>query len=83
MHPMVRDLYKRIIHVGREYPMGLPWVKEKAKAWFLQNKQVKEDLELKRCIALGRYQVREMKAVIMLKKYRHLKKAYGDDQSQA
>jgi len=79
MHPKVRDLYKRIIHVGRDYPKGLPWVRDKAKAWFLQNKDVKDETELKKCIALGRHQVREMVAVISLKKYRHLKHTYYDE----
>lgn len=79
MHPQVRDLYKRIIHVGREYPLGLNWVRDKAKTWFAQNKDVTDDIELRRHIANGRHMVREMQAVIFLKKYRHLKRTY--DQS--
>ena len=78
MYPQVRDLYKRIIHVGREYPLGLPWVRDKAKTWFRQNKDVKDDVELRRCNAYGRHMVREMEAVIQLKKYRHLKRTYYD-----
>ena len=27
MHPLVRDLYKRVLHVGRDYPLGLDYVK--------------------------------------------------------
>mmetsp|Transcript_29672 Transcript_29672/g.48964 ORF Transcript_29672/g.48964 Transcript_29672/m.48964 type:complete len:142 (-) Transcript_29672:427-852(-) len=27
MHPLVRDLYKRVILVGRDYPLGLPYVR--------------------------------------------------------
>jgi len=34
MHPLVRDLYKRVLIVGRDYPhpRGLPYVREKWKA---------------------------------------------------
>ena len=31
MHPLVRDLYKRIILCGRDYPGGLEVVRRKAK----------------------------------------------------
>ena len=29
MHPLVRDLYKRFLIVGRDYPQGLPYVRAK------------------------------------------------------
>lgn len=32
MHPLVRDLYKRVLLVGRDYPTGLQHVKEKWKS---------------------------------------------------
>lgn len=32
MHPLVRDLYKRVLLVGRDYPLGLAYVKDKWKA---------------------------------------------------
>lgn len=28
IHPLVRDLYKRALVVGRDYPLGLPYVRE-------------------------------------------------------
>ena len=34
MHPLVRDLYKRVLIVGRDYPAGLEHVKKKAKEYF-------------------------------------------------
>jgi hypothetical protein len=27
MHPQVRDLYKRVLHVGHDYPLGLEYVR--------------------------------------------------------
>mmetsp|Transcript_19040 Transcript_19040/g.24510 ORF Transcript_19040/g.24510 Transcript_19040/m.24510 type:complete len:124 (-) Transcript_19040:42-413(-) len=28
MHPLVRDLYKRVLHVGQDYPTGIDHVKQ-------------------------------------------------------
>ncbi len=75
MHPLVRDLYKRFLLVGRDYPHpeGLDYVRSKVKEAFFKNKTVGSELELKKCIKRGRYMVREMIGVIHLKKYRTMK----------
>lgn len=77
MHPKVRDLYKRIVAVGREYPQGLDWVRGKAKPWFAQNAALTDEVAIRQKVAEGRFWVREMKAVIALKKYRAMKNRYG------
>ena len=82
MRPVVRNLYKRILLVGREYPLGLPWVKKKAKAWFLQNQELTETVDINRAVATGRYMVKEMIGVIQLKKYRAMKQRYYDDDAE-
>lgn len=76
MHPLVRDLYKRFLHVGKDYPMGLDWVRKKAKEGILANRTIVEEVEIKRKVARGRYMVRELKAVIVFKKYRTMKRRY-------
>lgn len=81
MNPRVRDLYKRIIFVGREYPLGLNWVREKAKSWFRQNAELTDEVEIRRAVAKGRFMVREMQAVIKLKKYRTLNKRYNQEEN--
>ena len=81
MNPRVRDLYKRIIYVGREYPLGLNWVRDKAKTWFRQNAELTDEVEIRRAVAKGRFMVREMQAVIQLKKYRTLKKRYSQEET--
>lgn len=79
MHPRVRDLYKRFLHVGKEYPKGLSYVREKAKTAIFNNRDLKEEVEIKRAVAKGRYWVRELEAVIKLKKYRTMKNRYYSD----
>lgn len=76
MHPHVRNLYKRFLYVGKDYPLGLNYVREKVKCAFLNNKDVVDELELRRAIHKGRYMVKEMIGVIQLKKYRAMNDRY-------
>lgn len=76
MDPKVRDLYKRFLLVGRDYPLGLSHVREKAKAAFFQNRDLTDPVAIKKAIKRGRWMVREMVGVIQLKKYRTLNSRY-------
>lgn len=84
MHPLVRDLYKRAILVGRDYPHpeGLEYVRRTWKA-ALRN-QINcpsspiDERVLRKAVGKGRFMIREMEGVIQLKKYRTLRKRYGD-----
>lgn len=77
IHPLVRDLYKRFIRLGHDYPLGVDFIRRKVKAAFHQNAHLKTEIEIKRAVARGRYMVRELVGVIKLKKYRTLKKRYA------
>ncbi len=76
MHPKVRDLYKRFLLVGRDYPAGLQEVKKRVKTEFFANRDLSEELDIFRAVAKGRYFVREIMAVNQLHKYRTIKKNY-------
>eukprot|EP00937_MAST-01D_sp_MAST-1D-sp2_P007637 g7637.t1 len=80
MHPLVRDLYKRVIVVGHDYPhpRGLDFVREKFKAAMFANAGMTDEVEIKRAVHKGRYMVKEMIGVIQLKKYRTINKRYND-----
>jgi hypothetical protein len=94
MHPLVRDLYKRVLLVGRDYPAGLDHVNVTWKKALLNHdncpscycykngnndpRQSREcQQELNKAVGRGRHMVREMMGVIQLKKYRAMKKSYG------
>ena len=79
MNPFVRDLYKRILYAGRDYPAGLSKVRIKAKEAFYENKDLKDDIDIKKAVAYGRYMVREMYAISKLAKYRALRNRYGNE----
>lgn len=79
MHPLVRDLFKRIIYVGRDYPKGLEYVKKVARRKISAKKHLKSEADIKRAVHEGRWWVKEMQGVIQLKKYRTMKQRYVDD----
>jgi Complex 1 protein (LYR family) len=73
---LVRDLYKRLLFAGRDYPEGLAVVRKKAKEAFFKNKDLTDEVSIKKAVAQGRYWVRELRAIAKLHKYRALKKRY-------
>ena len=92
MHPLVRDLYKRVIHVGREYPAGLDYVRvvwkkslknqNNCPSCFADPTSDECEREIRKAVAVGRRMVGEMVGVTQLKKYRAMKQRYdGSDVS--
>ena len=78
MHRLVRDLYKRLLWAGRDYPKGLAYVRERAKAAFFKHAVVAGEDELMRLVATGRWWAKEIVGVVQLRKYRTLRARYGD-----
>lgn len=88
MHPLVRDLYKRVILVGKDYPLGLDYVRKTWKT-ALRNPEncpacystpidsSECDRQLRKAVGRGRHMVNEMIGIIQLKKYRVMKQRYG------
>ena len=92
MHPLVRDLYKRALIVGKDYPHpeGLSYVR---KVWKKALRDYKPPVsssddhhrrlcekDLLKAVAKGRFMIREMIGVIQLKKYRQLKSRYDTNE---
>jgi len=90
MNPRVRDLYKRAMHVGKDYPTGLPHVREIWKkamrnqancpACYGGNDALCQE-QLLFAVNKGRFMVKEMMGVIQMKKYRTMKQRYGGGSS--
>ena len=81
MNPLVRDLYKRFLYAGRDYPKGLDFIRTKAKEAFFANSHLVDDYEVKLAIAKGRWMVKEIIGVNKLHKYRSLRKRYSNPES--
>jgi hypothetical protein len=92
MHPLVRDLYKRVIHVGKDYPLGLDYVRKTWKAalrnpqncpaCYTDPKSRECEQQLRKAVGRGRHMVNEMIGIIQLKKYRTMKRRYGTTLSE-
>jgi hypothetical protein len=84
--PLVRDLYKRALLIGRDYPHadGMPYVRRVWKAALTRDRDEPAfaDAVLRTKVAKGRFMLREMVGVIQLKKYRAMKRRYYDDRDE-
>ncbi|KAM4747988.1 electron transfer flavoprotein regulatory factor 1 [Rhinophrynus dorsalis] len=75
----VVKLYKNLLFLGREYPKGENYFKERLKKAFMKNKDVKDPEKIKELIARGEYVIKELEALYYLKKYRAMKQRYYED----
>ncbi|KAK9829856.1 hypothetical protein WJX72_008280 [[Myrmecia] bisecta] len=72
----VRDLYKRLLFVGREYPGegGLAAVRSKAKVLFQQCPAGSSAEHVQQALKRGEFILKELEALVKLHKYRTLRK---------
>ena len=79
MHPLVRNLYRRALVLGKDYPLEMEEYRRRAKRMFLKNAALEDEIEIRRAVARGRWYLRnEIAGVIKLRKYRTLKSRYYD-----
>lgn len=75
----VVQLYKNLLHLGRDYPKGYDYFRTRLKAAFMKNREVTDPEQVSVLLARGQYIIKELEALYMLKKYRTLKKRYYSD----
>ncbi|XP_044748181.1 electron transfer flavoprotein regulatory factor 1 [Coccinella septempunctata] len=75
----VIDLYKRLLHLGKDYPSGYALFRSKLHNVFLKNSKESDPEKIERMIEHGEYVIKELEALYMLKKYRTLKSRYYDN----
>ncbi|XP_047210799.1 LYR motif-containing protein 5B isoform X1 [Girardinichthys multiradiatus] len=66
----------QLLYLGREYPKGGDYFRDRLKAAFTKNKSVQDPEQIKAMIARGEYVARELEALYYLRKYRALKERY-------
>ena len=77
MHPLVRDAYRRLLWVGRDYPKGLAYVRERTKAGFREHAGLLSERELLTAVHRARWWAKELEGVVQLRKYRAMRARYG------
>ncbi|XP_076590090.1 LYR motif-containing protein 5B [Chaetodon auriga] len=79
LRPDVVRLYKNLLYLGREYPKGADYFRDRLRAAFAKNRSVQDPEQIRQMIARGEYVARELEALYHLRKYRALKKRYYED----
>ncbi|KAM7203032.1 hypothetical protein V8F33_002380 [Rhypophila sp. PSN 637] len=70
-------IYKELLHLGRNYPLGFGYFRPRLHKAFMANAQLKDEEEIRRGISRADFVRKEIEALYYLKKYRTLRKAYG------
>ena len=68
--------------MGREYPAGYNYFRDRLKIAFLNNKDETDPQKIDTLLARGEFVAKEIEALYMLRKYRTLKKRYYEDDVQ-
>eukprot|EP01088_Endostelium_zonatum_P012732 TRINITY_DN269_c0_g1_i1.p2 TRINITY_DN269_c0_g1~~TRINITY_DN269_c0_g1_i1.p2 ORF type:complete len:107 (-),score=24.09 TRINITY_DN269_c0_g1_i1:166-486(-) len=72
-----KDLYKRMLFAGRDYPQGITVFRTGLKKAFLANKNEQDPAKIENALARGEYVLKEILALNSLHKYRSLRRAYS------
>ena len=72
----VIQLYKELLYMGRDYPLGYPYFRDRCKKAFAKNAQISDADHIEQALKRGRFVVEEIKALYFLKKYRTMKQRY-------
>ncbi|KAJ3612576.1 hypothetical protein NHX12_020847 [Muraenolepis orangiensis] len=76
----VVKLYKNLLYVGREYPKGATYFRERLKCAFMKNKDVTDPEKISTLVKRGNFVIKELEALYFLRKYRTMKQRYYGDE---
>lgn len=65
-----------MIYTSQQCPGDINMYRKKIHQGFLKNKDINDPSKIEECIKRGEYIIKEMEALIQLKKFRTLKKRY-------
>lgn len=66
----------KLLYLGREYPQGSAYFRDRLKSAFMKNKDVTDPAKIKNLVARGEFVIKEIEALYFLRKYRAMKKRY-------
>lgn len=67
-----------MLYLGRDYPAGYDYFRQRLKIAFMKNRDVTDTETIHKMIDRGKFVIKEIEALYMLKKYRTLKRRYYD-----
>ncbi|XP_076010136.1 LYR motif-containing protein 5A [Genypterus blacodes] len=69
-------LYKNLLYLGREYPQGAVYFRDRLKSAFMKNKDETDPEKIRKLVGRGDFVIKELQALYFLRKYRAMKKRY-------
>lgn len=73
----VRKIYKNLLYLGREYPLGYDYFRPRCHNAFMGNAALTDPEQIKEGIKRAEYVKKEIEALYYVKKYRAMNQAYG------
>ncbi|CDK24583.1 unnamed protein product [Kuraishia capsulata CBS 1993] len=78
MNPKVRQLYKDLLWLAKNYPGDYPKIRDKLHDGFIRNARVSSGEELEKCLEHGEFIAKELQSLYFLRTYRAVKRNYYD-----
>ncbi|XP_021419288.1 electron transfer flavoprotein regulatory factor 1 isoform X1 [Oncorhynchus mykiss] len=76
----VRQLYKNLLYLGREYPQGADYFRERLNSAFVKNKYVTDPKEIRKLVDCGEDVIKELGTLYYLKEYSAMKKRFYEEE---
>lgn len=70
----------QLLHLGKNYPKGFDFFRERLKASFMKHRDVTDPAHIEQLLLKAEYVTKELEALYMLRKYRTMKRRYYDEQ---
>ena len=67
--------------MGKEYPKGSRYFRDRCHAAFMKNKNLSDPDQIQKLINQGNFVIKELEALYHLRKYRAMKKRYNNSES--
>lgn len=72
-------IYKELLYLGREYPLGFGYFRPRLHKAFISRADERDEAKIRSGIAQAEYVKKEIEALYYLKRYRTLRKRYDAD----
>ncbi|KAL5340812.1 LYR motif-containing protein 5A [Aspergillus crustosus] len=76
----VINVYKELLFMGRNYPLGYGYFRDRLHRAFSAQSNIKDDEEIRKRIARAEFVKKEIEALYYVKRYRTLKKRYSNEE---
>ncbi|TKA32178.1 hypothetical protein B0A50_01426 [Salinomyces thailandicus] len=70
-------IYRELLYLGREYPLGYDYFRPRLHKAFMAKASLQDEEQIRKGIEQAEYVKKEVEALYYLKKYRTLRKAYA------